>query len=161
MAERVRQPERARALNYNHRMPVVSITRLRVRKWRFMPGFAVYAVRSRSQALKAEGNLGIRLMRAPGNVFWTATAWESEDAVKRFMLAQPHGEAMKRLMDWCDEASVAHWTVDDAALPSWSEADRRMRTQGRASKVYHPSPHHADLSYAEPRTSGAVPIRKA
>src|SRR5580704_19455463 len=102
---------------YDHRMPVVSITRLRLRSWKFFPGFIVYAVRSRMQATRAQGNRGVEAMREPGNVFWTATLWESDEAVRQFMVANPHGDAMRRLMEWCDEASVARWSQDTAELP--------------------------------------------
>jgi hypothetical protein len=66
---------------------------------------------------------------------------------------------MPYLLDWCDEASVAHWEQADETLPSWTEADRRMRQSGRASKVRHPSAEHASLSYRAPRTIVAGPIK--
>ena len=34
---------------------------------------------------------------------------------------------MRRLAEWCDEASVAHWTQESAALPDWIEVHRRMQ----------------------------------
>lgn len=132
-------------------MPVVSITRLRLRSWRFVPGFVVYAVRSRVQAARAPGNRGMNLMREAGNVFWTATLWESEEAVKQFMVRRPHGEAMKRLMDWCDEASVARWTQQSAELPDWREAHRRMQAEGRRSKVRFPSDAHTRFEIPAPK----------
>lgn len=104
-----------------------------------MPSFVVYALRSRMQAARAKGNSGLKLMREAGNVFWTATVWDSETAVKQFMVAHPHGEAMRRLMNWCDEASVARWTQDGKELPDWQEAHRRMQAEGRRSKVRFPS----------------------
>lgn len=139
----------------------VSLTRLRVRSIRFLPFFAVYTFRARTQASHATGFLVGALLADRKMTFWTMTGWETQEDMRRFMTSGPHKRAMPHLLQWCDEASVAHWTQDDSALPSWNEADRRMRAQGRASKVHHPSPHHADLSYSEPRTSGAGPIRKA
>ena len=67
---------------------------------------------------------------------------------------------MPFLMHWCDEASVAHWTQEQAVLPSWEEADKRMRESGRPSKVNYPSPRHAWLQYREPRTTAGGAIRK-
>lgn len=52
-------------------MPLVSITRLRVRSWRFLPGFFLYALRSAREAAKAEGNLAARLLRDQHHTFWT------------------------------------------------------------------------------------------
>ena len=141
-------------------MVFVSLTRLRVRSVRFMPGFAVYAIRSRNQVSKAEGFLDGALLPDRSFTFWTMTAWESETAMRGYMLSGAHKQAMPHLMHWCDEASVAHWTQEEATLPSWEEADRRMRATGRVSKVNHPSPQHAGLKYREPRTTMGAAIRR-
>ena len=47
--------------------------------------------------------------------------------------------ARDQLAEWCDEASVVHWTQETADLPEWHEAHRRMVAEGRASRVRHPS----------------------
>jgi hypothetical protein len=121
-------------------MTFISITRLRVRSWRFVPGFIYDAVRSARQAKTAEGILAVRLLRDTHNTWWTCTGWDAEASMRRFMLAKPHGPAMRKLRTWCDEAAVVHWTQSDEALPSWPEAHRRMQLEGRTSKVDHPSP---------------------
>jgi hypothetical protein len=71
-----------------------------------------------------------------------------------------HKRAKPRLLHWCDEASVAHWTQPYGALPSWTEADERMRAIGRISKVLHPSPQHATMTYSAPRTTATAEIRR-
>jgi hypothetical protein len=78
-------------------------------------------------------------MRTSGNVFWTVTAWENESAMNSYRIAGAHRQAMPKLLKWCDEAAVAHWSQDSAELPSWPEAHRRMVAEGRLSKVNHPS----------------------
>lgn len=50
-------------------MPVVSITRLLVRSWRFLPAFIVAALRIVRQAQNAEGNLGAKIFRDRGFPF--------------------------------------------------------------------------------------------
>ncbi len=75
------------------------------------------------------------------------------------MTSGAHLRAMPKLLNWCDEASVVHWTQDNLIVPDWAEADRRMRKEGRPSKVRNPSPSHRDLAYNPPRTTGAVPIK--
>lgn len=120
-------------------MPLVSVTRLRVRSWRFMPAFILSALRIGNQTARAEGCLAAKVFRDRRNAFWTCTCWESEVAMKAFMTSGPHGPAMRKLLEWCDEASVAHWEQDGDEMPSWSEAHRRMLRHGRASKVNHPS----------------------
>lgn len=140
-------------------MPFVSLTRLRVRSIRFLPAFALHALRTRRQVRRAAGFRDGALLYDRGWAFWTLTAWDDEAGMRGYMTSGAHRQAMPRLLDWCDEASVAHWTQAEEALPSWEEADRRMREGGRASKLRHPSPDHVRLSYRPPRPSGAGPIR--
>ena len=123
-------------------MSVVSITRLRVRSWRFAPAFLFTALRIGAQARKAEGSLGAKIFRDGRNTFWTCTCWDSEASMKAFMHARPHGPAMRKLLEWCDEAALVHWKQDGAELPSWTEAHGRMLREGRTSKVNHPSEAH-------------------
>jgi hypothetical protein len=123
-------------------MPFVAITRLRVRSWRYLPLFAVQALRSARQAASADGSLAVRLLKYERNTFWTATAWTHEQAMRKFMLAAPHGPVMLKLLDWCDEASVAHWNQESPELPAWPVLSARMQTDGRRSKVNHPSADH-------------------
>ena len=132
-------------------MPLISVTRLRVRSWRFLPGFLFYAFRSASQAKSAEGNLAVKLLKDAHNTWWTSTAWDSEASMRKFMLAQPHGAAMRKLLNWCDEAALVHWTQPYATLPDWTEAHRRMQSEGRSSKVTHPTPAHIAFQLAAPK----------
>ena len=131
-------------------MPVVSVTRLRVRSWLFMPAFIVSAIGIGRQAAKAEGCLGAKVLRDRRRAFWTCTCWGSEAAMKAFMLDGRHGESMRKLMNWCDEASVAHWAQESDEMPTWSEAHRRMLRHGRASKVNHPSDAQKAFRIDEP-----------
>jgi heme-degrading monooxygenase HmoA len=142
-------------------MVFVSITRLRIRSVRFLPGFALYALRTVAQVKRAGGFRGGSLMPDRSWTFWTMTAWESEAAMRAYMLAGAHKASMPKLLDWCDEASVVHWEQAETELPTWTEADRRMRASGRISKVRHPSAEHAGMQYPEPRVTGGGPIRPA
>jgi len=132
-------------------MVFVSLTRLRLRSIRFLPGFAIYAVRSQMQVQKAPGFLKVALLPDKKWTFWTLTAWESQESMRQYMTSGAHKKAMPHLLHWCDEASVAHWTQEDAVLPTWAEADKKMREIGRVSKVNHPSAQHAGLRYERPK----------
>jgi hypothetical protein len=88
------------------------------------------------------------------------TSWDTQEAMRQFMISGPHKTAMTFLLEWCDEASVAHWDQPEATLPSWTIADQRMRESGRPSKVKNPSPHHASLTYRIPRATIGRAIRK-
>ena len=71
--------------------------------------------------------------------------------MRAFMLAEPHGPAMRKLLNWCDEAALVHWTLDDPTLPSWEEAHGRLQREGRPSKVLNPTRAHAAHEIAAPR----------
>src|SRR5262252_7565494 len=140
-------------------MAFVSITRLRVRRLYFLPQFFITALRAARQAAATDGNLHVALLRDSNRTFWTATAWVSESAMKAFMHAAPHGPAMRKLLNWCDEASLVHWTQDSEELPAWDEAHRRLQLEGRASKVSHPTEAHGLLRFPVPATRGKAQTR--
>jgi hypothetical protein len=140
-------------------MAFISITRLRVRSWRFLPGFFWQAMRSGRQAKATPGNLGVTVLREPGNVYWTRTAWESEGAMREFMVAGAHGRAMRSLLEWCDEAAVAHWTQENAEMPSWKVAHEKLVGIGRLSKVKHPSEAQRNFYIPEPRLESGREVR--
>jgi hypothetical protein len=138
---------------------VVSITRLRVRSWQYLPMFFVAALRSALQAARADGNLSTQVLRDENRTFWTATSWSDEQAMKAFMHAPPHGPIMRRLLEWCDEASLVHWTQANSALPSWTDAHARLQRDGRTSKVHHPSADHTAFRVAPPVRNSTLTLR--
>ena len=141
------------------RMALVSVTRLRVRHWWFLPQFFLASFRAAQQATASEGNLHAALLRDRNRVFWTATSWTSEAAMRAFMLAPPHGPIMRKLLGWCDEASLVHWTQDSEELPSWDTAHARLTAEGRPSKVNHPTAAHRALTFPAPKTGGSAATR--
>jgi heme-degrading monooxygenase HmoA len=139
-------------------MPTASLTRLRLRHWRFLPAFAWMTRAASRQAARAPGYLDGALLAERDLTFWTLTLWADEAALKAYRAADAHGRAMPRLAQWCDEASVVRFAAD--ALPSFAEADRCLREAGRASRVRRPSPRHAGLAHTPPR-GRALPLRRA
>jgi hypothetical protein len=133
-------------------MPAISVTRLRIRSWLFLPSFLIQTLRIARQAARAEGNLSVTLLRDRRNAMWTCTSWSSEGTMKAFMLAKPHGPTMRKLLNWCDEAALVHWTQVAAEPPSWEEAHRRIQQEGRRSKVNHPSAAHTAYAIPAPVT---------
>jgi hypothetical protein len=120
-------------------MPLMAVTRLRIRSYRFLVPFAWQAWRSFRQAKQAAGNFGAKVRRAEGLAFWTLTAWQDEAAMHAYRITRPHRDAMPKLLEWCDEAAVAHWYQASAELPGWETVERRLADSGRVSKVNHPS----------------------
>lgn len=132
-------------------MPFISLTRLRVRSWRYMPQFVWHSLKSSRQARRAEGFIGGRLLIEARSTFWTVTAWKDEAAMRAYRNTGAHGAVMPKLLDWSDEASVAHWTQDTSEIPGWQDLHRRMVNEGRPSKVRHPSPAQEAKQIAAPR----------
>jgi Domain of unknown function (DUF3291) len=135
-------------------MPFVSVTRLRVRSWRYLPAFLIQSLRALQQAKRADGNLAAAVLRDANLAFWTRTMWTGEAAMRSFMRSGAHRNVMPRLTKWCDGAAVAHWVQDGPEPPTWQEAHRRLRQQGRRSRVDHPTEAHRRFDIPAPRTSG-------
>ena len=137
-------------------MPFVSVTRLRLRSARFLPGFFFRTIRTQRQLRRSPGFRAGSLLPDAGRTFWTLSLWDSAEAMRGFMLGGAHRKAMPKLAEWCDEASVAHWETAEARLPDWCEAEERMRREGRPSKVRRPSAEHAGLRFAA--AAGRTPV---
>lgn len=69
-------------------MAAVSITRLRVRKLRYLPPFLVWAIRATRQARRAPGNISVGLLRDRNNTYWTKTVWKDDASMKAFMMSE-------------------------------------------------------------------------
>ena len=126
-------------------MPFISVTRLRVGSWRHLPQFVWYVLKTARQAERASGFFGGRLLREVRNTFWTVTAWEDEMAMRAYRNAGAHSEVMPKLLDWCDEASVVHWSQADLEIPDWQEAHRR----GTSGQRRNTHPHRKSSLRAE------------
>jgi hypothetical protein len=124
-------------------VPFVSVTRLRLRGWSFLPRFALHTFRSSRQIARTPGFRAGQLAGEPGLGFWTVTLWDDAASMRAFRNGGAHLVAMRGLIEWCSEGSYAHWEAEAAELPSPAEAHRRMLAEGKLSKVNHPSSRHA------------------
>jgi Domain of unknown function (DUF3291) len=117
-------------------MAFISVTRLRIRSVFYLPQFVWYAIQSQRQAQYAPGLIAGEVVRDVRNAFWTMTMWENERAMEVFRVQGAHRGAMPKLLDWCDEASLVHWTQESCELPTWQEAyerQERKAVEGKAS----------------------------
>jgi hypothetical protein len=124
-------------------MVLISVTRLRVRSFIFLPQFLWNTFKTMRQVERSPGFLGGRLLVNAKNVFWTMTAWKDEAAMNPYRIGGAHRRAMPKLLNWCNEAAVAHWTQESSEIPFWHEVPVRMAKEGRPSKVNDPSPIQA------------------
>lgn len=119
-----------------------SVTRLRLRSVLLLPAFARQTRAIAVQAGEARGFLGGAILAEGWMVFWTRTAWNSEAAMRAFRDGGAHGEAMPKLLDWCDEARTVHWQGEAEA--DWDAIFARIEAEGRASKLRRPNKNHAE-----------------
>lgn len=132
----------------------ISLTRLRVRRWWYMPLFMMWAQRSIQQARKTAGYREGRTLVDRHRVFWTLTGWDNESAMKAYRGADPHRKAMKKQAAWCDEGSVVNWEAD--TLPTWIEAWERMQSSGRFTPLKYPSEAQKEKRIERPRTQPLI-----
>jgi hypothetical protein len=71
--------------------------------------------------------------------------------MRSFMNSGVHARGMPRLLEWCDEASVARWNQQGNKPPSWQQAHQGMQEKGRRSRVNHPSDAQRQFAYPVPR----------
>jgi heme-degrading monooxygenase HmoA len=121
-------------------MALISVTRLRVRSFIYLPQFLWDTFKSLRQVERSSGFVGGRLLVNAKNVFWTMTVWKDHPAMNAYRTGGAHREAMPKLLNWCSEAAVVHWNHESSDIPVWQEAQQHMEKEGRLSKVSHPSP---------------------
>ena len=123
-----------------------SITRLRLRALITLPAFMREVEAIVAQARGSAGYLGGALLVEGRMVAWTRTAWDSEAAMKAFRDSGAHRASMPKLMDWCDEACVAHWEGNKET--DWSVIHARLTRELRLSKIRHPTKAHQEKRIA-------------
>ena len=123
-------------------MPFVSVTRLHIAsRWRF-PQFMFHSLRSIAQVRRAPGYLGGWTSNDDENGFWTATVWESPEAMRAFRNSGGHLKAMPKLLHLSDQASFTHFEQRGVEVPTPDAAYDRLQRDGRLSKVNAPSARH-------------------
>ena len=134
-------------------MALISVTRLRVRSVLYLPEFLWDTAKSARQVQRSTGFLGGRLLVNLPYVFWTMTVWLDEAAMNAYRTGGAHRKAMPKLLNWCDEAAVVHWTQASQEIPAWEQAQQHMTEKGKLSKVNHPSAAQAAQQIPAPRPS--------
>ncbi len=140
-------------------MPIVSLTRLRIRSLRFLPTFYLSTLASARQAQRTPGFLVGLLAYESARVYWTFSVWSDKAAMNEYRGADAHRRAMPKLLEWCDEASVAHFQTENSDLPNCAQALERMVSCGRITKVRHPSAEHKQAIVAPARREPKPSLR--
>ncbi len=131
-------------------MPLIVITRLRLRDPAFFEPFLTSAVAVVEQAKGTEGNLGADVLADANNVYWTRTAWQDRASMESFVPIEPHLSTMSRIDDWCDEATFVDWEQNSPDLPDWQASFSRLVADGQVSSLKHPSEANGSRTFPPP-----------
>ncbi len=128
----------------------ISITRLRLRSWFFLPSFFIATGKIVKQAKESAGFVEGATFADKKLAFWTVTLWSDGAAMKVFRGQAAHKNSMPSFANWCDEGCVAHWETNESMLPYWGEINKQMVALGRPSPVKYPSVDHAAMKFPAP-----------
>jgi hypothetical protein len=131
-------------------VPVIVVTRLRLKDPALQDEFLVEAVAAIEQAQKADGNLGANALGDANNVWWTVTSWQGRDPVRAFVSSEPHLTIMGRLDHYCDEATFVDWEQPSADLPDWQTSHQRLVADGQVASLTDPSPANQTRAFPAP-----------
>ena len=139
-------------------MPVIVVTRLRLKDPALLDEFFTDAVAAIEQATKAEGNLGADALADANNAWWSVTAWQDRSRMQAFVDAEPHLDISARLDHYCDEATFVDWEQASPKLPDWRTSWSHLTADGKAAELTHPSAANQTRAFpppAEPPPSGS------
>lgn len=110
---------------------LVMASRLEVRSLMDVPRFFWKSLALWQQVRKAPGAVGASLIAEPlKRTFWTLSAWESKEALYKYVRTEPHFSAMTSLRSIMKDSAFTFWEVPVEELPiAWSDARRRLAEQ--------------------------------
>jgi hypothetical protein len=139
-------------------MPVIVVTRLRLKDPALLDEFFTDAVAAIEQAQKSDGNLGADALADADNAWWSVSAWTGRGPMQAFVGAQPHLTIAGRLDHYCDEATFVDWDQDSPDLPDWQTSWRHLVADGSVATLTHPSDANQTRAFpppVEPAQSGS------
>jgi heme-degrading monooxygenase HmoA len=134
-------------------MPVIVVTRLRLKDPALFDEFFASAVAVVEQAQSSEGNLGADVLAEANNTYWTRTAWQGRDSMNAFVGTEPHLHTMNRIDEWCDEATFVDWEQTGADLPDWQDGYGRIVATGQAASLTSATHAHHTRDFPAPVVS--------
>ena len=131
-------------------MPVIVVTRLRLRDPALLDEFFTDAVAAIEQAMKSEGNLGADALADANNAWWSVSAWQERSLMQTYVDSQPHLGISARLDHYCDEATFVDWEQAGPDLPDWQTNWRHLTADGKAAELTHPSAANQTRDFPPP-----------
>ena len=131
-------------------MPVIVVTRLRLKDPALLDEFFTDGVAAIEQAQKSEGNLGTDALAEAHNAWWSVSAWQDRQLMQAFVNSQPHLGITARLDHYCDEATFVDWEQDSPDLPDWQTSWRHLTADGKAAELTDASPANRARDFPPP-----------
>ena len=131
-------------------MPVIVVTRLRLKDPDLFTEFFESAVAVVEQAKHSHGNVAADVLADANSTFWTRTAWESREVMNGFVGSEPHRRTMVRIDSWCDEATFVDWDQSGAEVPSWQEGYERLARDGQVTALTNGTAAHHSRQFPPP-----------
>jgi hypothetical protein len=131
-------------------MPVIVVTRLRLKDPALFDEFFAAAVAVMEQAQGSAGNLGADVLAEAHNTYWTRTAWRDHGSMNAFVGSQPHLRTMSLIDGWCDEATFVDWKQPSAELPDWLDGYRRIVASGQSAGLTGATDAHTTRDFPAP-----------
>jgi quinol monooxygenase YgiN len=131
-------------------MPVIVVTRLRLKDPALLDEFFTDAVAAIEQAMKSEGNLGADALADANNAWWSVSAWQDRSQMQAYVNREPHPGISRRLDHFCDEATFVDWEQASPDLPDWQTSWRHLTTDGKAAELTHASAANQALDFPPP-----------
>ena len=101
-------------------------TKLRLSRFRDIPGFLVASTTVSRQARRSPGFVGLRLRaQFRSRHFWTVTAWRDEASMIAFVRTDPHRGVMRRFARRMESSTSARWwSPASGGVPGWDVVAR-------------------------------------
>lgn len=131
-------------------MPVVVVTRLRLRDQAFFDEFFANAVAATEQAQNSDGNLGADVLAEANSTYWTRTAWRERLFMNAFVGSEPHRTTMSHIDEWCDEATFVDWDQAGEDMPDWQDGYARIVESGQPASLTSASAAHHTRAFPAP-----------
>jgi hypothetical protein len=131
-------------------MPIMVVTRLRLRDRSLLDEFFTHAAAVLEQAMRSKGNLGADALAEAHDAWWSVTARQDRAQMGAFIGAEPHLSTEALLDHLCDEATFVDWEQDSAELPDWSTSHHHIVTDGQAAELTHASEANATRDFPPP-----------
>jgi quinol monooxygenase YgiN len=131
-------------------MPVIVVTRLRLKDPALLDEFFTDAVAAIEQAMKSEGNLGADALADADNARWSVTSWQERGSMQAYVDSEPHLGISARLDHYCDEATFVDWEQDSPCLPDWPASWRHLVADGKVAELTQPSDANQTRAFPAP-----------